>query len=69
MTFAPQFWMSVRGMTSRACATDRYGHCCTPSTLAAFSLSAADTAWARGDAGGATAETLRVGYGVPSTRM
>ena len=30
MVLAPQFWMSVRGITSSAFATDSYGHWCTP---------------------------------------
>merc|ERR1719261_1589527 len=43
-TSAPQFWASVRGMTSNACATARYGHCWMPSTSAADSESATESA-------------------------
>ena len=35
----PQFWISVRGITSRARDTARYGHCCTPVMCFAFSFS------------------------------
>jgi hypothetical protein len=31
MGLLPEFWMSVRGMTSIASATALYGHCATPS--------------------------------------
>lgn len=31
-TFAPQFWASVRGITSSAEAAALKAHCCTPST-------------------------------------
>ncbi len=40
---APQFWMSVRGMTSRAWATARYGHCSTPVSARERSVSRRDT--------------------------
>mmetsp|Transcript_10382 Transcript_10382/g.33578 ORF Transcript_10382/g.33578 Transcript_10382/m.33578 type:complete len:220 (-) Transcript_10382:1194-1853(-) len=44
ITLAPQFCVSVRGMTSSATPTARYGHCSTPSTLAARSVRARLTA-------------------------
>mmetsp|Transcript_9827 Transcript_9827/g.18353 ORF Transcript_9827/g.18353 Transcript_9827/m.18353 type:complete len:213 (+) Transcript_9827:511-1149(+) len=37
MMLAPQFWARVRGMTSAAAPTERYGHCSTPSKVAARS--------------------------------
>lgn len=44
MVEAPQFWMRVRGMTSRAWATARYGHCSTPVRARERSISLRDTA-------------------------
>ena len=44
MVLAPQFWIRVRGMTSRAWATARYGHCSTPVMALDFSVKAWATA-------------------------
>ena len=58
MVLPPQFWISVRGMTSTACgrhaiATDTlhpteamalYGHCAMPSMLSALSARYTDSA-------------------------
>lgn len=44
MVEAPQFWMRVRGMTSRAWATARYGHCSTPVRARERSIRLWDTA-------------------------
>ena len=44
MVLAPQFWMRVRGMTSRAWATALYGHCSTPVMALDFSVKAWATA-------------------------
>lgn len=44
MVLAPQFWIRVRGMTSRAWATALYGHCSTPVMALDFSVRAWATA-------------------------
>mmetsp|Transcript_16990 Transcript_16990/g.50708 ORF Transcript_16990/g.50708 Transcript_16990/m.50708 type:complete len:257 (-) Transcript_16990:1009-1779(-) len=44
ITFAPQFWARVRGMTSKATPTAAYGHCSTPDMAAARSFRPRDTA-------------------------
>mmetsp|Transcript_12217 Transcript_12217/g.44573 ORF Transcript_12217/g.44573 Transcript_12217/m.44573 type:complete len:246 (+) Transcript_12217:1563-2300(+) len=44
ITFVPQFCASVRGITSTASPTARYGHCSMPSTEAACSDSAREMA-------------------------
>lgn len=44
MVLAPQFWIRVRGMTSKAWATALYGHCSTPVMALDFSVKAWATA-------------------------
>ncbi|EGW07057.1 hypothetical protein I79_009607 [Cricetulus griseus] len=44
MVLAPQFWIKVRGMTSKAWATALYGHCSTPVMALDFSVKAWATA-------------------------
>lgn len=40
IVLAPQFWIRVLGITSRALLTARYGHWCIPVILLAFSFKA-----------------------------
>mmetsp|Transcript_22306 Transcript_22306/g.26832 ORF Transcript_22306/g.26832 Transcript_22306/m.26832 type:complete len:222 (+) Transcript_22306:452-1117(+) len=44
ITLAPQFCVKVRGITSRASPTARYGHCSMPSSESAFSARQRETA-------------------------
>lgn len=44
MVEAPQFWINVRGITSSAWATARYGHCSTPVRARERSVRCFDTA-------------------------